>query len=299
MDRQIAVDVPVFGVAFSPKGDALHAVCADNKARVFSLNGGAPLRTFAWDQGDSNPTLTPHGLLTVGKDGAVKTWSFASGAVSSRFTPAGPRARRSAVSADGKLTASNVLPNPRYAETEVRVTDATGKVKYSVPAGLGGVGAVAISPDGSSIVAASYDADVRAWNAANGELLRLIDELQTAMFDLRFSPDGRYLVAAGAAREVYVFETKTWKIARKIPNLPQLVSALAFSGDGRLLATGGFEEITVQRPVKVIVWDFATAKPVRTVDAPHAVTGLALSPDGKLAAVAARERRIDLWQIPA
>ncbi len=299
MDRKIACDAAVTAVAFSAPGDAIHALCSDSKLRSYDSASGALRRTIALEAGDTNPVLTPSGVTVVAKDGSIKSWDAATGQSSRRPAPASPRSRRSAVSSDGRLVASNVLPNPKASETLVRVLDAAGKEKFSVPSGLGGVGAIAISPDGNAVVAASYDADVRAWNARNGELLRLIEELPVSMFDLRFSPDGKWLAAAGAAPEIYIYDTKSWRMARKISGLPELVGAIGFSGDGRRLASGGFHEITVKKAVSVIVWDFASGKPVRTVEAPHAVTGVALSPDGRLAAVAAREKSIELWQLPA
>ena len=166
-----------------------------------------------------------------------------------------------------------------------------------MPSGLGGLGAIAISPDGSSFVAASYDADMRAWNSRNGELLRLIDELPVAMFDLKFSPDGKWLAAAGADRIVYIYDAKSWKISRQLTGQPEMISALAFSADGSKLASGGFSELTQKRPVKVLIWDVKSGRTMRTFDASQRVASVVFSPDGQLAAVSTGTKVIDLWQV--
>ena len=291
MDRKIASDANVSTLAFSADGALLRGLCQDGKLRSWDVAAGAVRQTIAFDEGDTGPVLSPAALTTMGKDGSVKTWDLATGKVSKRLPAAGRHARRIAT-ADGSYFLS-----VGGAEVKVRSLDASGKERYAVPSGLGGLGAFAISPDGSSIVAASYDADMRAWNARNGELLRLIDELPVSMFDLKFSPDGKWLAAAGVDKIVYIYDTKTWKISRRFVGQPEMISALAISADGSRLASGGFNEITLKKPVKVLIWDVATGKTVRTFDAPQRVTSVAFSPDGKLVAASTSTKTIDLWQV--
>lgn len=299
MDRKIASEQGVSAVAFSADGSMLRGLCQDHKLRAWDVSAGTLRQTVDLEKGDTSPVLTGTGLTTVGQDGTVKIWDLAGGKVSARLRPAGLRARRLAVSSDGLLFAANVKASDEASETAVRLLDGAGRERFVVPSGLGGVASLAISPDGTQVVAASYDADVRAWNARNGELLRLIDELPVSMFAMQFSPDGKWLAAAGADRIVYLFDTKTWRIARKLEGQPEMISALAFSPDGRRMITGGFSVYTVKRPVKVIIWNVASGKPERTLDASRQVRSVAFSPDGRTAAVATGEKAIDVWQASA
>jgi WD40 repeat protein len=291
VDRKIASDANVSTLAFSADGALLRGLCQDGKLRSWDVAAGAVRQTIAFDEGDTGPVLSPAALTTMGKDGSVKTWDLATGKVIKRLPAAGRHARRIATT-DGSYFLS-----AGGGEVKVRALDASGKERYAVPSGLGGLGAFAIAPDGSAIVAASYDADMRAWNARNGELLRLIDELPVSMFDLKFSPDGKWLAAAGVDKIVYIYDTKTWKISRRFVGQPEMISALAISADGSRLASGGFNEITLKKPVKVLIWDVATGKTVRTFDAPQRVTSVAFSPDGKLLAASTSTKTIDLWQV--
>jgi WD40 repeat protein len=292
VDRQIVSDANVFSIQFSPDGAVLHGLCADVKLRTWDAATAALRSTLPLDAAESSPLLTPHGVSTLGKDGALRFRDLATGKLV-KTIPAGRHGRR-AIGNDGAVFLSE-----GRTEIQLRSVAADGKQRYAVPAGLGGLGALAISPDGTSVVAASYDADLRAWNARNGELLRLVDELPVAMFALQFSPDGSWLAAAGADRILYLFDAKTWQIRKKITGQPEMISALAISPDGSKAVTGGFDAVTLKNPVKVILWDLATGKAVRTVDAPQRVSAIAYAPDGKSFAVSTATKTIQLWQVPA
>jgi len=299
MARKIESEANVSTVVFSRDGRLLRGLCQDGKVRSWDAASGAIRHTIALDTGDGTPHLTANALISIGKDGAVKSWDLESGKVARQSTPSGPRTGRVAASPDGQFFAGNIKASPAESATSIRVHDANGKERFIVPSGIGGVGAIAISPDGSSVVAASYDADMRAWNSRNGELLRLIDELPVAMFDLKFSPDGKTLAAAGADRIVYLYETKSWRATRQLTGQPEMISALAFSPDGTKIASGGFNVITQKHPVKVLIWDIASGKPVKTFDAPQRVSSIAFSPDGQSTAVSTGGKSIDIWPINA
>ncbi len=156
---------------------------------------------------------------------------------------------------------------------------------------------MALSPDGGTLVAASYDTNVRAFSTRNGELLRLIEELPVTMFAIVFSPDGKFLATAGADRIVYLWDTKTWKLARKLTGQPEMIQSMDFSPDGRRILTGGFSDLTTQHPVQIILWDVVSGKALRTLPAPHAVRAVAFSPDGRVAASGC-QKEVSLWRMP-
>jgi WD40 repeat protein len=296
-DRVIASDAEVGDIAFSADGKTLAGVCRDGKLRLWDARSGSLERTLAWDAGDRAVTLpNPADLLAaVGSEGGIKIWDTRTGQRTVRVSGVSSGVRRLAFSRDGKRVAASGPLVEHRSEDVVRVWEESGKERLSLPAGLGGISAMAFSPDGSTLVAASYDTDVRAWSTRNGELLRLVEELPVATFAMVFSPDGRYLAAAGVDRTIYLFDARSWQIARKLSGQPEMISALAFSPDGQLLASGGFSELTYENPVKVLLWDVASGKVARSVTAPHRVESVAFSPDGALLAVSNREKAVRLW----
>jgi WD40 repeat protein len=297
-DRNLTVEAEVNAVGFSPDG-SLAAICRDGKLRILDPQSGAVRSSLAWEKTDASPTLANPEFATIANDGAVKLWDVKESRLRRRVATVPQRSRQVAISADQTLIATSSLTPDGRSEQTLYVWDIAGLRRVAVPAGLGGTSAIAFSPDGATVAAASYDANVRVFSTRNGELLRLIDEVLVATFAMQFSPDGRYLATAGADRTLYLWDAKTWKLARKLTGQPELISALAFSKDGRYLATGGFNEITVRHPVSVLLWDTASGKVLRKLPAPHRVNSVAFAPDHTALAAAWGEKTIGLFSVPA
>ena len=297
-DRVISSEAEVRQVAFAPDGKMIAGLCTDGKLRQWDANTGALRKTVAWSKNESPSSFPLEGdvFTTTSEGGIISLRGLQDWKELRQVKGPERRVRAVALSTDRKLVAgsSRVAGNSR--EETMRLWDAAGKERFAVPGGLGGTSALAISPDGSILAAGSYDTNVRAWTTRNGELLRLIEDLPVAMFAMAFTPDGRYLAAAGADRTVYFWDAKTWKLSRKLTGQPEMISSLAFSPDGRLLATGGFNDITSQHPVSILLWDVASGKIVATKPAPHRVGSVAFSPDSKLIAAAAGDKSIRLWE---
>jgi WD40 repeat protein len=298
-DRLIQSESDVGNLAFSVDGSTLAANCRDGKVRLWDARSGALKRTIPREQGDTSVILpAPANILAaVGSEG-IRIWDLQSGELKRRLSGLPKRIRGLAFSPDRQLLAGAGRTSDTGSEETVRLWDAAGKESFAAPAGLGGTSAMALSPDGGTLVAASYDTNVRAFSTRNGELLRLIEELPVTMFAIVFSPDGKYLATAGADRTVYLWDTKTWKLARKLTGQPEMIQSMDFSPDGRRILTGGFNDITSQHPVSVILWDVGSGKTLRTLPAPHAVRAVAFSPNGKLAATGC-QKEVSLWTLPA
>ena len=295
-DRMIVSAVAVRSVAFTADGKSLAGLCGDSNVRLWDLASGAQTKAIAWTKSDSAVALqaSAGGFAMVGSDTSMRLIDFKTGTAAVKVAAPGEKVRKVEFSPMRNMVAGgSAVPNS--SANSVRVWDAAGKLKYTVPAGIGGISVMAFSPDGATLVAASYDADVRAWSVKDGELLRLVDELNNAMFAAVFSPDSKTLATAGSDGVIYLWDAKTWKPIRKIAGQPELISSLAYSPDGARIVSGGFDSTTVNNPTHVIVWDAASGKQLHSFDAKRQVTSVAVSPDGKSIAAAAGEKSVSVW----
>ena len=141
----------------------------------------------------------------------------------------------------------------------------------------GPVWAVAFSPDGTLVGAASDDGSVRVFEAATGtELARLGHD--GAVRAVAFSPDGTRVCTASDDGSARVFEAATGtELARLDHN--GAVRAVAFSPDGIRVCTASYDG-------SARVFEAATGTELARLDHGGAVFAVAFSPDGTAVATA-------------
>ncbi len=158
------------------------------------------------------------------------------------------------------------------------------------------VSALAITPDGSALIAADRVGHLRMWSLPDGRLLWSRDDVPTSY--LAISPNGSYLATSGSTQDptnqdpdAYPISTRltVWDLATKQPvltdNLPGVTTndhatpkprAVVFSPDSKLLAAAFIEET-------LVFADFAE-HPRQVIITPQSApnnSAIVFSPDGK------------------
>jgi WD40 repeat protein len=116
-----------------------------------------------------------------------------------------------------------------------------------VPLGAGDVGkvyAVAISPDGTTVVVGGHTGKasgshiIYIFDLATGVLRHRIEELPDTIFHLAYAPDGRHLAAVfRGANGLRVYETGTYREVARDPAYGGDAYWAAFDASGRLVTT--------------------------------------------------------------
>jgi WD40 repeat protein len=226
-------------------------------------------------------------LLTGGR-----LWDVATGKLLRRFDDGrGQQPQSPALSADGRTFAG--LAGARASLWEV----ATGRLLRQWGAAAS---AVALSPDGKTVITADYDKHVRFWDTATGEELRAYDLGVVAGL---LSPGGKAAVSVSKETTLQVWDVAAGKEICRLSREQgwNLHGGVAFSPDGRLLATGA---ATLRDPgVKsdgggARVWEVATGRELRQLGPDPAGTwAVAFSPDGKLLATGSGFGPVRLWDV--
>ncbi len=212
-------------VAFAPDGKSLAASTFDGGIRLWDMTPNAPAE---------RAVLSAH-------DGT---------AVQSQWPGTGPLA----FSPDGQTLFSGGADHLVRA-WNVTAADPQEKLKPEGP--VGGLGAVAFSPDGTRL-AVSDTAFVRIWNLTEkDELARRASpriKIPASVQAIAFSPDGKTLVCGNSIWDL-TGDEPVKRASLPIPPEAEFRS-LAFAPDGQTLASGGDDH-------KVRIWDTRGVQPKR------------------------------------
>ncbi|MDH4176701.1 MAG: hypothetical protein OEV72_03905, partial [Thermoleophilia bacterium] len=149
--------------------------------------------------------------------------------------------------------------------------------------------AVALTPDGRSLVVASPAGELGWWDLASGEQTRSL-EIPRGQYALALSPDG-LTAAVGLASGIELIDVRTAEVRQARGALPSAPLWLAFSPDGKTVVSTSISGT-------VTVWDAEALIPIETLRGhSRAVQQPAFSPDGKMLYTASHDGNVIAWDM--
>jgi WD40 repeat protein len=148
---------------------------------------------------------------------------------------------------------------------------------------------VAFSPDGQTLVSASFDQTARLWETATGQELQVLRGHGDSVDGVAFSPDGKLVLTRGRDTIVQVWEVATGRNVAKLRGHEDRLNSAVFSSNSKWILTASWDKTS-------IVWDARNGRKVVKLDG-HAepIATAAFSPDGKQAATACWDGAIRLF----
>ncbi len=284
----------IHDVAFSPDGKTLVSSFG-SMLHFYELATGKEVRKV--EPGGYVKTLlfSPDGRSLVLGGFDIRLWEVASSKTVAQFK--WERGVGSvacvALSANGKIVAASMDDNTHT----VALWDvATGKRLHDFEGHVGGVHAVAFSPDGRLLATGAGERNltpdnrVRLWKPSTGEPLRELGQGLGLVYSISFSPDGQVLAASNEDGTIRFLDRDTGKELRRLVGHRGLITSIAFSADGKNLASRGYDRT-------IRIWDVAAGKERNSFPGNQDQHGsIALSPDGKVVAEGAYgDRTVRLW----
>ena len=193
---------PIVALAVSPDGTALASASWDSTLALTSLAGGAPQR-FEGHQGNVNGVaFSPDGrtLISAGYDASLRLWPLVGGAPRI-FRLAAPL-NALAVSRTGEIAAGG-------ADGSLFLANASGDLRATIEASNSPIIALAFTPDGARIAAASPRGAVSLFDVATGKLVFTLNGPGLPVWSLAFTPDGRQLLTGGGDRVVRRWDARS------------------------------------------------------------------------------------------
>jgi len=288
------VATPFYGrVRFTPDDKAL-AVIEDWSVRLLDAEDGKELRWFGGHTAPvTNLSYSPDGkrLATIAGDRVARVWDAATGkAVAKLPLPLGGGTDL-AFANGGKTLAVSCGGDRTVRFFDIDAAKQTSQVDLGP--GLGAP-TLALALDGQTLYVSSNEPLLHAYDVASGKELFPVTGHPGGTQALAWSPDGKLVATSGAVdRSIILWDAASGKIQRHLPALDPSWSTtyVQFAPDSKTLLSYGTDRT-------IRTWEVAEGKELRSfMTSPLAPNALAVSRDGKRAAVAAADHKVRVWDV--
>lgn len=297
---RLTTDRVVLQLAFSANSEQLISSSGDT-LRLWSLKQGGEIQRFEAEQspiGIRGVKYSPDGRMAISihqEEQVLRLWDLESGREIRRidlqydvwdvvFTHDGSSALVTLF--DGEIIQYDLSSGEEMQRLGGESED-DGHRSRSI------VDAIAISPDGRTVLTGSQSADDRnlfLWDLESGE--QLIDfEMEPSVFAVDISPDGRTGLSGGDDNIMVLWDLQSGEALSDFEGHDSIVWDVAFAPDGKTALSASWDGT-------LILWDLASGEIIhRLLGHQDIVRGVAFHPDGRTAISGSRDGTLILWDL--
>lgn len=297
-------DMSGFEEAANGRGVPLAVTADGRRLAVHAVDGS--VRIFDTETGEADAVLAGHlgrlmraefiadgsRLIMQTSTAILGLWNTADGSLIERWKSDGRNVEAFVVSANGaRCVVVSATQNGAGKMIRAYAT-ADGRELASIPIRetqpMVGV-TVALSPDGTRIVAAAADNHLHVLNLVSGAVSASLQGHTAPLTTVAFSTDGAHIASGAANGAVRLWDARTLTAERELLAHDGAVTALAFRPDGETLASGSHDGT-------VRIWSRTQAGPLAELAGMRGMTAAAFSVDGLRLAIAPQGAgTIELW----
>ncbi|WP_446342811.1 protein kinase domain-containing protein [Coleofasciculus sp. F4-SAH-05] len=148
--------------------------------------------------------------------------------------------------------------------------------------------AIAISPDGKTLVSGSYDKTIKLWALRLGKPLHNVTGHSHRVTCVAISPNGQILASGSYDKTIKLWSLSTGKLLNTLVSRADRVRDIVFSPNGQILISSGDCEIKL--------WAVRTGKLLRILAGnSNSARHIAFNPDSHSCAVGSLNGTLELW----
>ena len=284
IEREFAIDSPIWSSAWSPDGHHIASVDGAGTARVHDLNSGTQILTIQFNKSATARSKIAYSadghtlaIMSIGK--SVQFFDAKSGEKISAVERTNNDGRDPSAIAysplDGRIAISSEVVGTG-AHVEILDPDSK-KVQMDLLRGTNTIYGLAWTRDAARLAASGYGTLVWIWDTTTGRLLQSCT-CNGAIDTVAFSPDGKLLAGGTRSQRIEIWDADTGSHLNCLRGHLGLIREVGWSTNGGNLASAG-DDGTIK------IWNPATAMDFIIITRDQATSGgLAWSPDDKCVA---------------
>lgn len=231
-------------------GDGIHAATGSEDGRIiiWDIANGTALFTL------DNPTVSltksinsvafsPNGriLIAGSQDKTIAMWDVPTGTLIRTLTAHSSAVKTLAFSADG----NRFMSGAGDGRLILWDTQSGSQIGNSFTGNNGPVASVAFSPDGQTVLAATFRT-ITLWDLNSREVLRRYEGHRSTVNSVVFSPDGQYFLSGSSDALVILWDVETGQDLLRLSGHRKTVNQVVFNADGTRALSGSVDDTVLQ-----------------------------------------------------